>query len=281
MEHQLQGKSVIITGSGQGLGRAYALDAAAAGASVVVNDIVASAASSVVEEIAASGGVAVSSTATVTEEAGAQQLIECAVAAFGRLDGIVNNAGVLYEGPAWDATPRQIQHMVEVNLLGTVYCGHAAIRQFLTQGGAGSVVNVTSGTHLGMPGLAVYGATKGAVASLTYGWALDLHATGVRVNAVSPLAVTSMKLPPYDGHAMPADIAGVVRYLLSDSSSNINGQLVRRARTQLGLIRHPAIGVMLDGNWDFAQIADAFDTTLADEQEPIGYGTHQVNMRPR
>jgi hypothetical protein len=119
---------------------------------------------------------------------------------------------------------------------------------------------------------------------LTYGWALDLRDTGIRVNAVSPLAVTPMKLPPYDGHARPEQIAAVVRFLLSDLSAGITGQLVRRAHTQLGLLRHPTIGMMLDsgpdGEWDLQSIADAFTDTLGTELEPVGFGAHRFTPTP-
>lgn len=276
----LRGKAVVITGSGRGLGRAYALDAARAGAAVVVNDIVLDNAEAVVEEIRREGGRAVASGASVTDPEAAGELIATCVREFGRLDGLVNNAGVLFEAPAWETTVEQSRTMVEVNLLGSIFCGHAAIATLREQGSGGSIVNVTSGTHLGQRGLAVYGATKGAVASLTYGWALDLHGTGIRVNAVSPLAITPMKLPPYDGHAMPEDIAAVVRYLLSDASAGITGQIVRRARRELGLIRHPSIGTMLEGDWSIERIADAFDRVLIHELEPIGFGAHVVDPRP-
>jgi NAD(P)-dependent dehydrogenase (short-subunit alcohol dehydrogenase family) len=275
----LAGKSVVVTGSGQGLGRAYAMDAAQAGASVVVNDINGAAAESVVAEIRALGGSAIASVHSVASTEQADELIKLATDTFGALDGLVNNAGILVEAPAGQTTAEQARAMVEVNVLGTIYCGQAAIEAMRRQGRGGSIVNVTSGTHLGQPGLAVYGATKGAVASLTYGWALDLHTSGIRVNAVSPLAVTAMKLPPYDGHARPEDIAAVVRYLLADESSGVTGQLVRRARTELGLIRHPSIGLMLSGDWTFDDIARAFDDVLVKELEPIGFGAHVLDPR--
>jgi NAD(P)-dependent dehydrogenase (short-subunit alcohol dehydrogenase family) len=255
------------------------MDAAQAGASVVVNDINGAAAESVVAEIRALDGSAIASVHSVASTEQADELIKLATDTFGALDGLVNNAGILVEAPAGQTTAEQARAMVEVNVLGTIYCGQAAIEAMRRQGRGGAIVNVTSGTHLGQPGLAVYGATKGAVASLTYGWALDLHTSGIRVNAVSPLAVTAMKLPPYDGHARPEDIAAVVRYLLADESSGVTGQLVRRARTELGLIRHPSIGLMLSGDWTFDDIARAFDDVLVKELEPIGFGAHVLDPR--
>lgn len=285
MSGALAGQAVIVTGAGQGLGRAYARDAAAAGAAVLVNDLDPTAAAAVVDEICALGGRAAAAAGSVADPAVADKLVARCSAEFGRLDGLVNNAGVLVEAPAWETTAEQARTMIEVNVLGSMLCGHAAIRWMREHGSSGSIVNVTSGTHLGQPGLAVYGATKGAVASLTYGWALDLRDTDIRVNAVSPLAVTPMKLPPYDGHAKPEQIAAVVRFLLSDLSAGITGQVIRRARTQLGLLRHPAIGTMLDsgcdGEWDLQSIADAFTDTLGTELEPVGFGAHRFTPRAR
>jgi NAD(P)-dependent dehydrogenase (short-subunit alcohol dehydrogenase family) len=268
----LAGKAVIVTGAGAGLGRAYALAAASAGAAVVVNDIDASAAEAVVTEAREVGGRAVAVVSSVTDPNTGTLLVQRCVSEFGRLDGLVNNAGVLVEAPAWEHNDRDVTTMVAVNVLGTVYCGQAVIAHLVESGGAGSIVNVTSGTHLGQAGLAVYGATKGAVASLTYGWTLDLVGTAVRVNALSPLAVTAMKLPPYDGHAQPEDVAAVVVYLLSDSSSHLRGQIVRRARDELGVIKHPAIGTMLKGDWGVGEIAQVFEGDLAGSLEPTGFG---------
>jgi len=275
----LDGRAVVITGSGRGLGRAYALEVAAAGAAVVINDVDGDAAASVVAEIEEAGGRAVADVHSVADPDGARALVDGCIDAFGRLDGLVNNAGVLTEAPPWETTDEQTYRMVAVNVLGTIYCGHAAIDRMRTAGAPASIVNVTSGTHLGQPGLAVYGATKGAVASLTYGWALDLAGTNVRVNALSPLAITPMKLPPYDGHAHPAEVAAVITYLLSDASARLTGQLVRRARDQLGLIRHPAVGRMISGEWTLDAIADAFDKVLADDLEPVGFGAHLLDPR--
>jgi NAD(P)-dependent dehydrogenase (short-subunit alcohol dehydrogenase family) len=276
MIQSLTGRAVVVTGAGRGLGRAYALHAADAGAAVVVNDIDASATEHVVAEIEKAGGTAIADTHSVADAAGAAELIERCVSRFGNLDGLVNNAGIFHQAEPWAEDLARIRALVEVNLLGTIHCGLAAIARLREAGKAGSIVNVTSGTHLGHPGTAVYGATKGAVASLTYGWALDLLPLGIRVNAISPLAVTDMKLPPYDGHAQPDEVAAVVTFLLSDAAKGVTGQIVRRARRGLGILRHPAVGDMLEADrWEVADIDKALRTSMG-ALEPIGYGDHQV-----
>lgn len=271
----LSGSAVVITGAGRGLGRAYALHAARAGASVVVNDCDTGAAQAVAHEIESFSGEAVACGGSVADPDVAGKLVGRCVSRFGTIDGLVNNAGIFHRAQPWAEDTDRIRSLVEVNVLGTVYCGLAAIGWMYEQGRPGSIVNVTSGTHLGHPETAVYGATKGAVASLVYGWALDLQSVGIRVNAISPLAVTDMKLPPYDGHASPSDVAAVVTFLLSEAAAGITGQLVRRARRGLGLLKHPEIGEMIDADsWEFDDIDRAFRDSLSSLQ-PIGYGGHR------
>lgn len=271
----LKGRAVVVTGAGRGLGRAYALHAARSGAAVVVNDVDSAASERVAAEIRASGGAAVASGHSVADRSAAAELIGLCVTRFGAVDGLVNNAGLFHQADPWAEDLDRARAMVEVNLMGTLHCGLAAIAH-MRERGRGSIVNVTSGTHLGHPRSAVYGATKGAVASLTYGWALDLLRTGIRVNAISPLAVTDMKLPPYDGHARPEEIAALATFLLGDRSAGITGQVVRRVRRGLGLISHPAIGTMVESEvWEVDDIDRAFRETFH-ELQPVGYGGHRV-----
>ena len=145
----LDGKAVIVTGAGRGLGRAFALDAAAEGASVVVNDIDTEAAEKVAAEIAGDGGRAVSCAGSVANWDQADDLVQTCLKEYGALDGLVNNAGVLALRPAWDETEDSIRRVVEVNLLGALFVGTHAVRAMVDQG-SGSIVNITSSAQLGL-----------------------------------------------------------------------------------------------------------------------------------
>lgn len=271
----LDGKAVIVTGAGRGLGRAFALDAAAEGASVVVNDIDAEAAEKVAAEIAGDGGRAVACAGSVADWQWAGDLVQTCLKQYGAVDGLVNNAGVLTLRPAWDETEESIRRVVDVNLLGALFVGTHAVRAMIDQG-SGSIVNITSSAQLGLSTMGTYGATKGALASLTYGWSLDLAGHFVRVNAYAPVARTVMAemspvLPP--DIPAPADNAAIVTYLLSDRSDGITGQVIQRRGNRLVVLAHPRLtehGADADG-WTVEAVLDRFDPVLREHQEPVGY----------
>lgn len=273
----LAGKAVVITGAGRGLGEAYARLAVAEGARVVVNDIDGDAAA----RVAAALG-AVSDDSDVTSWEGAARLIDTCLHTFGRIDGLVNNAGVFRLADPREQDPDEFRAVVEVNLLGTAYCGLHAIRAMLDQPEGGSLVNVTSGSAVGSPAMAAYGASKGGVSSLTYCWAADLAGTRVRVNAVSPNAHTRMAetFERYLGEQArgqnigksPADNAPAVIYLLSDASAAISGQVVRVDGDELSLMTHPQILAppVRMPTWTVSAVAAAFGSDLAGRQQPVG-----------
>jgi NAD(P)-dependent dehydrogenase (short-subunit alcohol dehydrogenase family) len=290
----LSGKAVVITGAGRGVGEAYARLAAAEGARVVVNDIDAGEAERVASAIRASGGEARARTADISVAEEAEALVSYCVSELGSLDGFVNNAALFHMALTHEESMARVRRIFEVNTLGTAFCGYAALRQMRKQG-SGSLVNVTSGAHAGIRAMSAYGGSKGAVASLTYGWALDVAGTGVRVNAVSPIAETRMMNASaefFRAHAeegaskalgiAPENNAPLVIYLLSDLSRNINGQIVRVQGTAINLVTHPA--ALLPGiecqRWTVQDVVKGFDARLASQVLPLGVQSYEIKVLP-
>jgi NAD(P)-dependent dehydrogenase (short-subunit alcohol dehydrogenase family) len=274
----LEGRGVVVTGAGRGLGRAFALAAARAGAGVVVNDVDLPEAGEVVREIEAADGRAVASGASVADWSSAEELVETCVRAFGSIDGLVNNA-VAYGhfGVPWEETEELIRRQVEVAVLGTLFCGTHAMRRMRAQGG-GSIVNVTSRTHIGIPGMSTYVTTKGAVASATYAWALDLLEEGIRVNALAPAALTrGHKLAGEGSFAAPFKkspdlVAPAVVYLLSDLSRPLTGQVVLSMGGRVGLMAHPKAFELSDEHdeWTAESVAREIESRYDDLLQPVG-----------
>jgi NAD(P)-dependent dehydrogenase (short-subunit alcohol dehydrogenase family) len=281
----LDGKAIVITGAGRGLGEAYAMHAALAGASVVVNDNDSDLAERVAEHIRGYGGRAVASNHTVADPSEAAKIVDLCVDEFGRVDGLVNNAGLNYETAPWDDDPETIKHVVEVNVLGVIYVGIAAMRAMRTSGG-GSIINISSGASFGQRKLATYSATKGAVASLSYSWALDLESEGIRVNAVCPVAHTRMvwkserSLRAIPADRTPGKVAPLVLFLLSDRSEGITGQVIRCNGRQLHIVGQPYFKqpILESDNWDTASVERAFTGVLQAHLEPYGL---EKRMPPR
>lgn len=281
----LAGKAVVITGAGGGLGAAYARLAAALGAAVVVNDVDAAAARATADAIRRAGGNAIAEPGDVSVWDFAENLVESCVKDFGTITGFVSNAGILRPALLDDLSEADLRRMIEVNLIGTAAGARAAAMRLKAIGRGGSIVNVASGAQAGDVALGGYAATKGAVASLTYSWAMELRGSGIRMNAVSPLADTAMagqnahlmalqaahrqvayaSLPPAEANAP------VVAYLLSDAAAAITGQVVRIANRQLSLVSHPMIAApVLEDDWTFDKVAAAFDRELAARQHRLG-----------
>lgn len=288
MLHNAQ--AVIITGAGGGLGAAYARYLAAKGMAVVINDLRPDAAAAVADGIVAAGGRAVVVPGDVGNWGFAETLVAACVAAFGRMDAMVANAGLLVPARIEDLVPDDLARMIHVNITGAFACGQAAIRQMLVQepgpdGLRGRVVTVASGSQCGDIGLSAYGATKGAVASLTYAWAMELAGRGIAVNAISPLAQTDMaqanvafmaqqqagRAVSYGTLPDPAISAPLLGFLLSPAGAGVQGQVVRLGGRMLSYMTHPRMAQpVLDGDWTEAAIARAFADTLGAAQQSMG-----------
>ena len=201
MTLSLAGDVALVTGAGGGLGRTYALELARRGASVVVNDLGVSVdgtggatgpAQAVVDEIVAAGGRAVADTGSVAVAEGAEAMVRTAIAAFGRLDIVVNNAGIIRDEAMHKLTDDAWAAVTAVHLTGTMLVSRAAFRH-MRERGYGRIVNTTSPAGLyGNFGQASYGAAKMGVVGLTRALSIEGAAKGVLVNAVAPGGMTRM-----------------------------------------------------------------------------------------
>ena len=274
----LEGKVAVVTGAGGGIGRAHALALAREGARVVVNDLGSDrygagrdsqAADRVVEEIKAAGGEAAASYDTVATREGADAMLWTALSRFGRVDVLVNNAGVLRDRTLLNMSQAELDLVLDVHLRGTFFCTQAVARQFKIQGRGGRIINTTSlSGMLGNYGQSNYAAAKAGVYGLTRVAALELQKIGVTVNAIAPVALTRMTedLTMFQGASErdlgPQLIAPIVVFLASDLAADITGQVVGvesgrvflyRVETTEGAIKDPA-----EGPWTAREIAEAW-----------------------
>ena len=270
----LEGKVVLITGAAHGLGLAYALAAGGAGAAVVAMDVDEEHLDETVSGVRSAGGTCEPFVGSVDEWDVAAAAVDLAVRRFGRLDGLVNNAAIFNTGLATAETEERLRNIVHVNILGVLYVGTHALR-VMSEQGSGSIVNVTSAARGGREQMSAYGATKGAVVSATYSWALEAREHGVRVNAVAPRALTRMisQGRASSGHLPPQAVAPLVVFLLSDAAVGIQGQVVHFDGERLALATAPrwVARVSHTGAWTAEAIAEAFDTRLRDELQPVGW----------
>ena len=239
----VQDKVVVVTGAGAGIGRGFALAFAASGAKVVVNDLGRdpetgeALAGKVVAEIQAAGGAATAAVESVAEWESAQRIVQCAMDHYGRIDAVVNNAGVVRDRMFFNMSPEEWRLVVDVHLNGTFYVSRAAAPHFRSQA-SGCYINMTSTSGLiGNVGQANYNAAKMGVVGLSKTIALDMAKLNVRSNCIAPWAWTGMTASiPTDteeGRARVAKfkkmeagmIAPLAVFLASDHAADISGQI--------------------------------------------------------
>jgi NAD(P)-dependent dehydrogenase (short-subunit alcohol dehydrogenase family) len=250
------GKVVIVTGAGRGIGRDVALLMAREGAKVIVNDLgvsltgepdAASPAQETVEMIAAAGGEAVANTDSVADWDGAQRMVALAMDHFGRLDAVVNNAGIIRELNFADTSPVDFDLTVKVHLYGSFYLARAAAPFFKKQK-SGVYIHMTSSTGMiGRRNLSAYAAAKMGVVGLMRSIALDMAEYGVRSNCISPAAATRMspkrataaQEEAFRNNVRGEQVAPMAVFLASDAAAKINGQIIGVRRNELYLYSQP------------------------------------------
>lgn len=240
MEKRLEGQAALITGAGRGIGKGIALELARAGCRVAVNDIDAEAAAQTVAEIDDIGAEAFAVRADVGSRAEVETMFDFVIASFGRLNLLVNNAGVQTWQPLLEVSEADWDRVINTNLKGTFLCTQFAARHMKDAGG-GSIVNIGSGSNkLPFPRLAAYTASKGGIEMFTRVAAVELGPYLIRVNCVAPGAVeverTRLEDPEYAATwgditplgriGTPADVGNAVVFLASAEAAFITGQTI-------------------------------------------------------
>jgi NAD(P)-dependent dehydrogenase (short-subunit alcohol dehydrogenase family) len=292
MSKMLEGKVIAITGAGRGIGRAVALHCAFEGASVIVNDYGGSLAgqgqdggpgAETVADIVASGGKAFANFANIADPAGAASVIEDAVAQFGRIDGVVNNAGVARDAMFHKMGTEDWNAVVNVHLNGSFYVSRAAAPHFREQGG-GAFVHITSTSGLiGNIGQSNYAAAKMGIVGLSNSIALDMRRFGVRSNCIAPFAwsrMTESIQATTDAEirrverlkTMTAEkVAPMVAFLCADAASDVSGQIfsVRKNEIFLFSVPRPIRSVHRSEGWTVASLADELLPALRPNLQPL------------
>ncbi|MGH7836374.1 MAG: SDR family oxidoreductase [Candidatus Binataceae bacterium] len=296
MARHLEGKVAAVTGGGRGIGREVARALAAQGASVVVNDLgvtvagqkeTSSPADEVAKEISAAGGIAASNHMDISTPEGGEGLVNQAIKDYGKLDILVNVAGILRDRMIFNMTVEEWDAVVRVHLRGH-FCTMRPATAHMRERKFGRIINFSSNSAQGSPGQPNYAAAKAGILGLTYSAANSMQKYGVTVNAIFPGAATRMtdtipggRMPnaPTDSHAVagtpmdPANVPPIIVYLCSDDAANVTGQCFGASGYRITRYTHmaPDRVLMNQGPWDIDQIFKVFKATL-------GVGLEQPRM---
>ncbi len=295
----LDGKVAIVTGSGRGLGREFALCLAREGASIVVNDIGVALsgadtgedpAAQVCAEIEALGSAAVPARQSVAGFDTAAAIVQTAIDVFGRVDIVVNNAGIVRDRTLLKMEESDFDAVIDTHLKGTFnMVRHAA--PHMKEQGYGRVINITSSAGLrGNFGQTNYGAAKAGIMGMTFVWALELARAGITVNALAPAGVTRMTGALAEGDEIPPTLdpslnAPLVAFLASEHAAHVNGQIFGRTDFSYTLFQHPKQIAWMhrEGGWDVDAVVEQFDTMLGQHLQPVGMvmpkGLSQTEVR--
>jgi 3-oxoacyl-[acyl-carrier protein] reductase len=294
----LDGKVAVVTGAGNGLGRAEAIALAAQGAKVVINDLGTtsdgkgqdkSPSEKVVNEIKSAGGTAVPNYASVATVEGAESIIKTAVDSFGRLDILVNNAGFNRDRMIYNIPDEDWAAVIAVNLSGTFFCTRAACRIMKDQK-FGRIISTSSHAGLGNMGQSIYSAAKEGIVGLTRTVARDMQRYGVTANVIRPVSGTRgfLEMLKEKGLAdawakmwgkelaekrlkqmvelnQPEDVANLVVYLATEQANNINGCCFEVWHGHIGMFNDPPPleGVLWkEGRWTPEELVETMPATL-------------------
>ena len=288
-----EGRVAIVTGAGRGIGRGHALELAREGAHVVVNDLGSAVdgagadrgpAQVVVEEIRAAGGTAIGNGDDVSTWAGAQAVVTSAIESFGRLDVVVNNAGILRDRMLVNMTEEEWDDVIRVHLKGTFGPTHFAAAYWRERSKSGEavdarVINTSSTSGLfANPGQSNYGAAKSGIATFSIIAAKELGRYGVTVNAIAPGALTRMTEPLLGSRAAPQvgewnerapeNIAPLVTWLASPESAGVTGQvfLVSGGRIAIATGWGRGSGVDRGARWAPTELGVVVQKLIAEAQ---------------
>ncbi len=275
MPDMVKGRVAIVTGAGNGLGRAEAIGLAAQGAQVVVNDLGTShdgigtssdAADRVVEQINRAGGSAIANYDSVATEDGANKIIELAVEKFGRLDVLVNNAGIIRVQPVWEIPTEDWDAVIKTHLYGTFYCTRAA-SAIMKQQGYGRIICTSSAVGFGVQGQSTYSAAKEGITGFARSVARDMARYGTTCNIIRPVAAwrgAKQIIGRVDVN-QPEDIAPLVVYLASEQAGNVNGCIFEVWHGHVGIFVDPPPVeqvVWKDGQWTPEELLKVLPETL-------------------
>lgn len=280
MGDMLRGRVAVVTGAGNGIGRAEAMAMAAEGASVIVNDIGTSfdgkgtengPADQVTAEITNFGGTAVANYNNVSIEAEANNIILSALNRFGRLDILVNNAGIIRNQPVFDILTEDWDAVVKTHLYGTFYCTRAASNVMKKQG-YGRIINTSSHIGLGFPGQSTYSAVKEGIVGFSRSVAREMGRYGTTCNVIRPIAAWrgAQDKNAYMELHRPEDIAALVVFLASEDADNINGCIFEVWKGHVGIfVDPPPVAQVLwkDGNWTPQELTRILPETLARDRK--------------
>jgi len=299
----LEGRVAIVTGAGGGIGREMALALAEAGAKVVVNDIGASLAGEgadqgpaerVASEIRGRGGAAAPNTDSVSTWASANRIVQAALDAFGRIDCVVNNAGILRDRLFHKMTVEDWEAVIQVHLMGSFYVSRAAATHFREQE-RGAYVHMTSTSGLiGNVGQANYAAAKLGIAALSKSIALDMRRFNVRSNCISPFAwsrmIASIPAETPEAKARVAKlqrmeagkIAPMAVFLASDAAKNVTGQIFAVRANEIFLMSQPrpVRSVHRAEGWTAETIAEQALPALAPSFAPLDVSADVFSWDP-